>query len=110
MNAQPLADPERLLALRDDYGDVALQALEVFASTAGTTLAALRSAQDARNGEEVRRLAHRLRGSARTVGATGMAELAAAVEAGVPDAGAALEALEAALAPTIAALRAAIAS
>jgi HPt (histidine-containing phosphotransfer) domain-containing protein len=99
MNAQPLADPERLLALRDDYGDVALQALEVFAS-----------AQDARNGEEVRRLAHRLRGSARTVGATGMAELAAAVEAGVPDAGVALESLEAALAPTIAALRAAIAS
>jgi HPt (histidine-containing phosphotransfer) domain-containing protein len=110
MNAQPLADPERLRALRDGYGDVALQALEVFATTAGTTLAELRAAQAAGDRDEVRRLAHRLSGSARTVGATGMAEIAAALDAGVPDAPAALERLEAALAPTIAALRAALAS
>ena len=109
MNAQPLADPERLLALRDDYGDVALHALDVFATTAGTTLAELRAAQDAGDGDEVRRLAHRLSGSARTVGAVGMAELAAVLEASVPDARAALVPLEAALAPTIAALRAALA-
>jgi hypothetical protein len=38
-----------------------------------------------------------------------MAELAAALEGGAPDAGAALEPLEAALAPTVAALRAALA-
>ena len=109
MNAQPLADPERLLALRDDDGDVALQALDVVAATAGTTLAELRAAQEAGDGDEVRRLAHRLTGTARTVGATGMAELASALEAGVPDARAALEPLEAALAPTIAVLRAALA-
>ena len=109
MNAQPLADPERLLALRDDYGDVALHALEVFATTAGTTLAELRAALDAGDGDETRRLAHRLSGSARTVGAAALAELAAALEAGVPDARAALYPLEAALAPTLAALRTALA-
>jgi two-component system sensor histidine kinase TorS len=110
MNAHPLADPERLRALRDDYGDIALKALDVFESTAGTTIAELRAAQDAGDADEVRRLAHRLSGSARTVGATGMAQLASALEAAAPDARERLETLEASLRPTIAALRAALAT
>jgi HPt (histidine-containing phosphotransfer) domain-containing protein len=110
MNAHPLADPERLRALRDDYGDVALKALEVFESTAGVTLAELRAAQDAGDADAVRRLAHRLSGSARTVGATAMAELAAALEAAAPDGPKGLEPLEAALPSTVAALRAALAA
>ena len=49
------------------------------------TVAELRAALAADDREEVRRLAHRLKGSARNVGATGMAELAGALEAGPPD-------------------------
>ena len=108
MNAAELVDPTRLPELRDDYGDVAVQLLELFERTAAETLAELRAALDAGDREEVRRLAHRLKGSARNVGATGMAELSAELEPVPPDAPAALGRLDAALAPTCAALRAAL--
>src|SRR3954453_9746810 len=106
MDAAALVDPTRLPELRADYGDVAIQLLELFGRTATETLDELHTALDAGDREEVRRLAHRLKGSARNVGATGMAELSAAREAVPPDAAPALARLEAAFAPTCAALRA----
>jgi two-component system sensor histidine kinase/response regulator len=109
MDRRPTIDPTRLRELRDDYGGLAEQLLELFETTAATTLVELRAALDAGEHDEVRRLAHRLKGSARNVGATGMAELAAALEQGPPDAPAALARLEAALEPTRARLRAALA-
>src|SRR3954447_6478307 len=108
MDAAALVDATRLPELRADYGDVAVQLLELFERTATETLDELHTALDAGDREEVRRLAHRLKGSARNVGATGMAELSAALEAAPPDAAPALPRLEAAFAPTCAALRAAL--
>jgi HPt (histidine-containing phosphotransfer) domain-containing protein len=101
----PTVDPDRLRSLRDDYGDLATELLGLFETSAAATLGELRGAVDARDGAEVRRLAHRLKGSARNVGATGMAELAAGLEHAPPDAPAALGRLQAALAPTCARLR-----
>ena len=108
MNDPPLTDPERLRALHADYGDVALQVLDLYESTAVAIIGELRAALGEGDGEEVRRLAHKLTGSARNVGATGMADLAAGVEAGPADVDGALDRLGAALAPTCAALRAAL--
>jgi HPt (histidine-containing phosphotransfer) domain-containing protein len=108
VNDPPLTDPERLRALHDDYGDVALQVLDLYESTAAATIGELRAALARGEGHEVRRLAHKLTGSARNVGATGMADLAAGVEAGPADVDGALDRLGAALAPTCAALRAAL--
>ena len=108
VNDPPLTDPERLRALHDDYGDVALQALDLYKSTAAATIGELRAALADGDGDEVRRLAHKLTGSARNVGATGMADLAAEVDAGHADVEGAIDRLGAALAPTCAALRAAL--
>jgi|tagenome__1003787_1003787.scaffolds.fasta_scaffold20962928_3 HPt (histidine-containing phosphotransfer) domain-containing protein len=105
MDARPSIDPAQLRDLRADYGDLAEQLLEVFETSAASTLAEARGALDAGDADEVRRLAHRLKGSARNVGATGMADLAAALEQGPPDPAQALRRLEAALEPTRAQLR-----
>jgi HPt (histidine-containing phosphotransfer) domain-containing protein len=110
VDPHPAIDPARLRDLRDDYGDLAAELLELFEATAAATLGELRAALDASDAGEVRRLAHRLKGSARNVGATGMAELAAALEQVPADAPAALDRLEDALEPTAAQLRAALAS
>lgn len=109
MDHPPLTDPERLRALHDDYGAVAMQVVDLYQSTAAATVGELRAALADGDGDEVRRLAHKLKGSATNVGATGMADLAAAVEAGRADAGGAVDRLGAALAPTCDALRAALA-
>jgi HPt (histidine-containing phosphotransfer) domain-containing protein len=106
MSPGPTVDADRLRALRDDYGDLAAELLTLFESTATTTLDELRAAQAAGDREEVRRLAHRLKGSARNVGAIGMAELAGALEQDPPDAPVAIPRLDAALEPTFAQLRA----
>jgi HPt (histidine-containing phosphotransfer) domain-containing protein len=108
VNDPPLTDPERLRALHDDYGDVALQALDLYESTAAAIVGELRAALADGDGDEVRRLAHKLRGSARNVGASGMADLAGEVEAGPADVESAIDRLGAALSPTCAALRAAL--
>jgi HPt (histidine-containing phosphotransfer) domain-containing protein len=109
VNDPPLTDPGRLRALHDDYGDVALQVLDLYESTAAATVGELRAALAGGDGDEVRRLAHKLKGSAANVGATGMARLAADVEAGPADVQQAVDRLGAALAPTCAALRSALA-
>ena len=106
MNPQPPVDPDRLRTLRDDYGDLATDLLALFETTAAATLDELHAALDAGDRDEVRRLAHRLKGSARNVGATGMAEVAAALEQAPADPAATLTSLEAALEPTRAQLRA----
>jgi HPt (histidine-containing phosphotransfer) domain-containing protein len=108
MDFQPQVEPEQLRALRASYGEVATHVLELFERTATETIGELRAAMDTGDGEETRRLAHRLTGSARNVGAVGMADLAAALEAAPDEPRAAFERLEAALAPTCTALRAAL--
>jgi two-component system sensor histidine kinase/response regulator len=110
VDPNPPIDPHRLRTLREDYGDVAAELLQLFETTAAATLTEIRAALDAGDREEARRLAHRLKGSARNVGATGMADLSAELEQGPPDALTALDRLEAALQPTCAALRATLAA
>jgi HPt (histidine-containing phosphotransfer) domain-containing protein len=107
VDPRPAIDPARLRELRDDYGDLAADLLELFEKTAAATLGELRAALDAGDTAELRRLAHRLKGSARNVGATGMAETAAALEQAPADPAARLTSLEAALEPTREQLRAA---
>jgi HPt (histidine-containing phosphotransfer) domain-containing protein len=109
VDPHPFVDPDRLRTLRADYGDLATELLALFETTAAATLAELRAALDGGDRDEVRRLAHRLKGSARNVGATAMADLADALEQGPPDPPAALAALAAALEPTCALLRATLA-
>ena len=107
MDLQHLVDPAPLRTLRDDYGDdLATRLVGVFETTATATLVELRAAREAGDPDEVRRLAHRLKGSARNVGATAIAELAAAAE---QDASAPVGRLGAALEPTCAQLRATLA-
>ena len=77
-------------------------------SAAAATIGELRAALARGEGHEVRRLAHKLTGSARNVGATGMAALAAEVDASDADVEGVIDGLGAALAPTCAALRAAL--
>jgi HPt (histidine-containing phosphotransfer) domain-containing protein len=108
VDVRPTIDPARLRELRDDYGDLASDLLELFEKTAAATLGELRAALDSGDADEVRRLAHRLKGSARNVGASGMAEIAAALEQRPPDPAATLGSLEAALEPTRTQLRAAL--
>jgi HPt (histidine-containing phosphotransfer) domain-containing protein len=106
MSPDPVVDRDRLRGLRDDYGDLAAELLRLFETTAAATLDEVRAAHEAGDRDEVRRLAHRLKGSARNVGATGMAEFAAALEQDPHDAPAAIPRLEAALEPTCEQLRA----
>ena len=105
MDSPPPVEPEQMRALRDAYGDVATHVLELFEKTAAETLGALRAAMASGDGEQTRRLAHRLKGSARNVGAVGMADLAAALEAAPDEPHAAFARLEAAFGPTCTALR-----
>jgi HPt (histidine-containing phosphotransfer) domain-containing protein len=109
VDPHPLVDPDRLRTLRADYGDLATELLALFETTATATIAELRAALEAGDRDEVRRLAHRLKGSARNVGANAMAERADALEQVPPDAAAALDRLAAALEPTCAQLRATLA-
>jgi two-component system sensor histidine kinase/response regulator len=107
VDAEPPVEPEHLRTLRDAYGEVATHVLELFERTATDTIGELGAAIESGDGEAARRLAHRLTGSARNVGAVRMADLAAALEASY-EPRAAFERLAAALAPTCAALRAAL--
>jgi HPt (histidine-containing phosphotransfer) domain-containing protein len=104
-----LVDGERVRSLREDYAEIVGPLVDLFEQTATKTLAELRTALATGDEASVLRLAHRLKGSARNVGASAVARRSAAAEHGGPAAREALVALEASLAPTCAALRAAFA-
>jgi HPt (histidine-containing phosphotransfer) domain-containing protein len=102
-------DPDRLCGLQETYGDLAAQLVGLFEQTAADTLRELRDAVAVGDDEATRRLAHRLKGGCRNVGATGLAELTVAIEQGAVDPRAGVERLGRAVAPACAALHAAIA-
>jgi chemotaxis protein histidine kinase CheA len=110
VSADSLIDPRRLREFHDDFGAVAAEVLEVFERSAEETLADIRGALAQGDGAEARRLAHRLRGGARNVGATRVEELSARLEDAGPGAATDVAALGAALAPTFASLRAVLAA
>jgi PAS domain S-box-containing protein len=83
-DAQPtdgaLVDAGRILALRDDYPDMAEQLVDVFEQATPSVLAELRAAAERADAEAVCRAAHRLKGSCQNMGATAMAAISEALE------------------------------
>ena len=90
-NGDGLVDGERVSSLLSLGPGLAEKVVEVFARTTPGVLDELRAAVEAGDGEAQRALAHKLRGSADTVGAQRLSELARQLELGEGDDGAAAE-------------------
>jgi HPt (histidine-containing phosphotransfer) domain-containing protein len=103
-----LIDDARMRTFRDDYPEIVDQLLELFVEGSPVLLGELRSALESGDGDGVRRGAHKLKGSCQNIGATFMATLCRTLEAGETDQQATLAELEAAFAPTEAAIRTAL--
>ena len=107
--APTLIDDARVRTFRDDYPDVAGRLLDLFLSSTPPLLDGLCAAAAAGDDEALRRIAHNLKGSCQSIGATFMATLCRAIEAGVGDVAGTVAELDAALAPTETAIRRALA-
>jgi HPt (histidine-containing phosphotransfer) domain-containing protein len=103
-----LIDAARMRTFRTDYPDIVDQLLDLFLQSTPPLLDELRVAVDGDAGEELRRAAHKLKGSCQNIGATFMATLCRQLEAGEGDAKATLAELDGAFASTEAALRGAL--
>ncbi len=104
----PLVDAPRLAELRAEWGDLLDRLVDLFADTTPGSLADLRACAAAGDAAGLRRAAHRLKGSCQNVGATRLALACRVLEETAATANPAdLDALEAAVGPTVAALRAA---
>ncbi len=104
----PLVDDARLAELREDWGDLLDQLVDLVEQTTPESVADLRAAVAAGDPAALGRAAHRLKGSCQNVGATRLALACRALEETSATATAAdVDALEALVAPTVAALRAA---
>ena len=90
-NGDGLVDGERVSSLLSLGPGLAEKVVEVFARTTPGVLDELQAAVEAGDGEAQRALAHKLRGSADTVGAQRLSELARQLELGEGDDGAAAE-------------------
>jgi two-component system, sensor histidine kinase and response regulator len=107
--ADALIDERRMRSFRDDYPDIVDQLVDLFLQSTPPLLGELRAALDGDDGKELRRAAHKLKGSCQNVGATFMATLCKTLEQGNGDAREALTELVAALEPTEVAIRRALA-
>jgi HPt (histidine-containing phosphotransfer) domain-containing protein len=103
--ASPLVDDARLAELRADWGDLLDQLVDLFAQTTPEGVAELRAAVGAGDAAALRGVAHRLKGGCQNVGATRLALACRALEESAAAAEADVDALEALVAPTLAALR-----
>ena len=105
-----LVDEARMRTFREDYADIVDQLVDLFLTSTPPLLDELRAAADAGDREEVRRAAHKLKGSCQNIGATFMATLCRSIETEDGDMRERVEVLGAALAPTETAIRNALAS
>jgi two-component system sensor histidine kinase/response regulator len=103
-----LIDEARMRTFRDDYPDIVDQLVDLFLESTPPLLEELRLAADDGDGDELRRAAHKLKGSCQNMGATTMAALCRAIETGEGDPRETVEELAAALAATEAAIRRAL--
>ena len=105
---QALSDPHTFDELQANAGaDFVIELVDTFAEEAPGLLTELRSALAAGAAERFRRAAHSLKSNSSTFGATGLADLARALElGGLPPDHAAVDTLERALKTTLAALQA----
>jgi two-component system sensor histidine kinase/response regulator len=100
-----LVDEARMRTFRDDYPDIVDQLVELFARHSPPLIAELQDALERDDDETLRRAAHKLKGSCQNIGATFMATLCRTLEDGDADARATVRELDAAFAPTEAAIR-----
>jgi HPt (histidine-containing phosphotransfer) domain-containing protein len=104
-----LIDATRMRTFRDDYPDIVDQLVDLFMRSTPPLLDELETAAASEDGEALRRAAHKLKGSCQNIGATFMTTLCLTLEAGEEDARETVSELTAALAPTEAAIRRALA-
>jgi HPt (histidine-containing phosphotransfer) domain-containing protein len=102
----PLIDPTVFAELAESVGaDFVRELVETFAAEATTMRSEMRAACEQRDAERFRRAAHSLKSNAQTFGARQLAEAARSLElGGLPSEAAPLDALEAELARSLAAL------
>jgi HPt (histidine-containing phosphotransfer) domain-containing protein len=101
-------DPAYARLLREEFGDLAVQLVDLLESTAAEGLDEIDAAVAAGDDLELRRVAHRLKGGCQNLGATSMSTACLDLESGAADPAATAAELRAALAPTIGELRAVI--
>ena len=101
-------DPHTFDELQANAGaDFVIELVDTFAEEAPALLAELRSARAAGAAERFRRAAHSLKSNSSTFGATGLADMARALElGGLPPDDSAVEALARTVTTTLAALQA----
>jgi two-component system, sensor histidine kinase and response regulator len=92
--AGPLIDEARVRGFNVDYRSMADELWTVFYAATPPLIGELRDAVERGDDDESRRLAHKLKGSSETVGATRMATLSNTLEQGGPDGLAVVEELE----------------
>ena len=90
---------------RDEYPDIVDQLVDLFLTSTPPLLDELRDAADSGDDAELRRAAHKLKGSCQNIGATFMATLCRAIETGEGDLHEKVAELGAALDPTETAIR-----
>jgi two-component system, sensor histidine kinase and response regulator len=102
----PTIDPAYVRILRDEFGDLAVQLIDLLERTSAEGLAQIDAAIAAGDDHELRRLAHRMKGGCQNLGAVSMSAACLELEAGAADPAATAAELRAALVPTLEALRA----
>jgi two-component system sensor histidine kinase/response regulator len=105
---EALIDEARMRTFRTEYADIVDQLVDLFVQGSPPLIDELRVAVAAGDAEAVRRGAHKLKGSCQNMGATFMATLCRTLETGDVDAAVAVAELDAAFAPTEAAIRRAV--
>jgi CheY-like chemotaxis protein len=100
-----LIDATRMHTFRRDYADIAGQLVELFTDGTPVLLDELRAAVEQDDSEQLKRSAHKLKGSCQNIGATFMATLCRLLEEGDGDARATVDELNAAFGATAAAIR-----
>jgi two-component system sensor histidine kinase/response regulator len=103
-----LIDEARMRTFRDDYPDIVDQLVDLFVSSTPPLLEELRAAHDGDDRDELRRAAHKLKGSCQNIGATFMATLCRSLETAEDAIGERLAELDGAFGPTEAAIRRAL--
>jgi two-component system, sensor histidine kinase and response regulator len=103
-----LIDEARMRTFRDDYPDIVDQLVDLFVSSTPPLLEELRAAHECDDRDELRRAAHKLKGSCQNIGATFMATLCRSLETAEDAIGERLAELDGAFGPTEAAIRLAL--
>jgi CheY-like chemotaxis protein len=103
-----LIDAARMRTFRDDYPDIVDQLVDLFVQSTPPLLDELRAAYEGEDHDELKRTAHKLKGSCQNIGATFMATLCRSLETAEDDLGDTLAELDGAFPPTEAAIRRAL--